>query len=186
MKIYKAEAIVIGRRNSGESDKIITLFTRKYGKIKAIAKGIRKITSRRASYLELFTHVKLVLHQGRTFDLITEVESLDTFFYLRRRLERIGMAYVALELTDKLNAEHQESPVIFHKLLEVLTLLNTKKIDREQAKANLFRFKHLLLTHLGFMEGRNIDESQIDSAIEKVIEQKLKSPRILTNLVVNL
>jgi len=65
MKSYKAEGIVIKRKNFGEADRILTVFTKKYGKIKVLAKGVRRITSRRGPNVELFNQVELVLHQGR-------------------------------------------------------------------------------------------------------------------------
>ena len=73
-RTYRTEAIVLRRKDIGEADRILTLFTPGAGKVRAVAKGIRKPRSRKAGHLELFTCAKLLLAVGRDLDIITQAE----------------------------------------------------------------------------------------------------------------
>ena len=75
--LYRDEAIVLRTQKLGEADRIITLLTREHGRVRAVAKGVRRTTSRFGSRLEPFTHVDLQLAEGRTLDMVTQAETLD-------------------------------------------------------------------------------------------------------------
>ena len=183
IKAYKAEGIILGRRNFGEADKFITIFTKQFGKKLVLAKGIRRVTSRRAPYLELFSHVAIVLHQGKTFDILTEVNPIHTFTHIYQKLERIGFACVALELTEKLTAENQESYLIFAKLLTYLEELNDASATRKTTRERLLVYKHELLEELGFIRNDQfLAEEQMDTTIEHILERELKSAELLTSI----
>ena len=80
MRGYKVEGIIIKRRDQGEADRIITLFSRSKGKISLKAKGVRQSNSRRAGSLELFNRVKAGVARGHSdLDILTEVEVLDAY-----------------------------------------------------------------------------------------------------------
>jgi DNA repair protein RecO (recombination protein O) len=183
IKAYKVEGIVLTRKNRGEADKIVTLFTKQFGKKKVLAKGVRRITSRRAPHLELFSHVFLMLHPSRVYDIVSEANTLQGFVAIRKKLERIGFVYIALELVDKLTAEGQESQVIYEKLLQFLALLNHPLAKRKEAQDHLFEFKRDLLIELGFIgQGTVYDETKIDRIIESVLERQVKSIHLLTSI----
>jgi DNA repair protein RecO (recombination protein O) len=187
MKIYKAEAIILARKNIGEADRLLTLFTKEYGKKMVIAKGIRRITSRRSSHLEIFSHVNLVLHPGKTFDYVSEVTTINKFYLITQKLERIGFVYIALELIAKLTAEHQESSLIFHELLLFLSRLNDVAMTRERAQSTLTSFKQTLLGELGFIhKDQMLTEEKLDRTIEQVLESQLRSPVLLTRIQRNM
>lgn len=184
IRTYKAEAIILSRKNIGEADKLITVFTKQYGKKTVIGKGIRRINSRRAPHLELFSRVIVNLHHGRSWDIITEVSPIEIFTILRKKLGRIGYAYIALELTDRLTAENQPDEFIYFKLLETLQMLNNSDIKQPDAKLKLEAYKHDLLSELGFItRDEFLDEDNLSQKIEAVLESELKSPKLLTNLV---
>lgn len=186
IRTYKADGIILKRRNLGESDRLITVFTKQYGKKALIAKGIRRITSRRAPHLELFSHVVLLLHLGKTFDTITEVTTQTNFSFIRKKLERVGFAYIALELTDKLTAENQESSVIFSSLLNFLTQLNTNGLTRSEAQVNLAEFTRIILSDLGFISKDMVGSQQsLDALIESILESRLKARELLTSIQVH-
>jgi DNA repair protein RecO (recombination protein O) len=180
---YKVNGLILSRRSIGEADRLLTVFTREYGKKTILAKGIRRARSRRAAHLELFTHAQLVLHKGRTFDLVTEVATKEAFSHLREKLERIGFACIGVELTERLTAENQESEAIFNALLQLIRILNATKTARTDAQAQLKQFKQFLLFELGFIAEVNIQEEKIlDAHIERILERQLKSPDLLTNI----
>ena len=109
MPLYRDEAIVLRTQKLGEADRIITVLSRQHGRIRAVAKGVRRTTSRWGSRLEPFTHVDLQLAEGRSLDVITQAETLTPFH------SRLGMDYerytagtVMLETADRLVYEEKQ------------------------------------------------------------------------------
>jgi len=123
IRLYRTEAIVLRRRDFGEADRILTLFTRDRGKISAIAKGVRRIASRKSGHVELFTHTGLLLAQGRNLDIVTQAETIQPFRAVRDDLIRTTYAYHIAELVDRLSAEGVPSPMVFDLLREMLAAL---------------------------------------------------------------
>ena len=119
-RLYRAEAIVLRRMNLGEADRLLTLYTPEWGKIRVLAKGVRKPTSRKAGHLELFTHSRLLIAKGRSLDIVTQAETITPFLLLRKDLIRTSYAYYVAELVDRFLEEGEESPALFRLLLESL------------------------------------------------------------------
>ena len=99
-RVYRTHALVLRRRDQGDADRILTLFTPDKGRLEVIAKGVRKTSSRKAGHLEPFTHVNLLLAQARTWDIITEAVSVESYRHLRENLDAIGRAGYVAELVD--------------------------------------------------------------------------------------
>ncbi len=172
MKSYLAEGIVIKRKNFGEADRILTLFTQKYGKIKILAKGVRRITSRRGPNIELFNRVQLSVHIGKTFDILTEAQVLNTFSKIRKNLDLVGLAFHICEIVDGLCPERQSHPRIYEMMLKVFNELDHGPVHL---------FEQNILQELGYLPK---DNREIDSTlfIEKILERKLKTRRIIAKL----
>jgi len=180
---YKVDAIILSRKNFGEADKIISIFTKQYGKKTIIAKGIRKISSKRAAHLELFTYLSAYLHKGKSMDLVTEAITLDAYTNIRKSLERISYACIVLELVDRMTAENQESHEVFNLLINFLHKLNIPGIKRSQAITELDQFKKNLMIILGFLNIDNTSNSkELDRKIEEIIERKLQSADLLLKI----
>lgn len=113
--LYRDEAIVLRTHKLGEADRIITLLTRQHGLVRAVAKGVRRTTSRFGSRLEPFTHVDLQLAEGRNLDTITQAETLTPFSKgLGLDYDRYTAGTVMLETADRLvTEERQPSPQQF-------------------------------------------------------------------------
>lgn len=169
MKSYKIEGIVIKRKNFGEADRILTVFTKNKGKIKILAKGVRRITSRRGPNIELFNQVELSIHEGRSFDTLTEASVLNTFSQVRKNLDLVGLAFHVCEIVDGLCPEHQAHPKVYELMLEVLNQLD---------QGIIHSFERNLLTELGYLpkEHKELDTTLY---IEKILERKLKTRRII-------
>jgi len=120
MPVYKAEAIVLRRANLGEADRIVTLFTRGHGRLSVVAKGARKPKSRFAGRLELFTHLRALLAQGRTLDVVSQVDVVDPFAAVRADLGRMSAASFVAEVTDRATPEREPQPAIFTALRQAL------------------------------------------------------------------
>jgi DNA repair protein RecO (recombination protein O) len=104
--LYRDEAIVLRTHKLGEADRIITLLTRSHGRVRAVAKGVRRTTSRWGSRLEPFTHVDLQLAEGRNLDTITQAETLSPFSgEIGLDYERYTAGTVMLETADRLVSE---------------------------------------------------------------------------------
>src|SRR4051795_1729224 len=77
--LYRDEAVVLRVHKLGEADRIVTLLTRRYGRVRAVGKGVRRTTSRFGARLEPFSHVDIQMHLGRSLDVVTQVESLHAY-----------------------------------------------------------------------------------------------------------
>jgi DNA repair protein RecO (recombination protein O) len=121
--VYKAEGVVLGRRNLGEADRILTLFTREFGRLQAKAKAVRKTTSRLAGRLEPFTHASFLLARGKAVDVVAQVEVVEGHGQLRADLRRLGYAWLVAELVVQLVPEGEPHPEVFRLLVETLRLL---------------------------------------------------------------
>ncbi len=107
--LYRDEAIVLRTHKLGEADRIITLLTRHHGRVRAVAKGVRRTTSRFGSRLEPFTHVDLQLAEGRNLDTITQAETLTPFAKgLGLDYDRYTAGTVMLETAERLVIEERE------------------------------------------------------------------------------
>ncbi|MCW2854817.1 MAG: recO [Marmoricola sp.] len=118
MPLYSDEAIVLRTRKLAEADRIITLLTREHGIVRAVAKGVRRTTSRFGSRLEPFTHVDLQLAEGRNLDTITQAVTLAPFGEaISSDYDRYTTASVMLETAERLVAEEREPAVQQYLLL---------------------------------------------------------------------
>ena len=173
-RIYKAEAIILKRKIIGETDRILTLFSKQYGKIKVIAKGIRRTSSKRSPHLELFNHVDLVLHKGKIWDSVTDVNTIEIFQGLRKHLSRISIAYYLSELVDRLLPEKQEHTDIFALLIESFHVLNQGKYKKGREFCE--QRSLLLLQMLGYIpDAHAMDFIKIQSFIENIIGKRLNT-----------
>ncbi|MGA2489545.1 MAG: DNA repair protein RecO [Anaerolineales bacterium] len=119
---FRVEAVVLRHVDWGEADRILTLYTRERGKVRAIAKGARKIRSRKAGHLEPFTRVTLQLAKGRDLLIITQVDTLDAYLPLGENLVKTGYASYVIELLDRFTYEDEsENQAIYHLLAETLS-----------------------------------------------------------------
>lgn len=180
---HSAEGIVISRRNFGEADKLISIFTKQYGKKVILAKGIRKISSRRSPHLELFSQIRFIFHDNNNLPILTEVASINTFAFIRNRLERVGMGYIVLELVEKLTAENQASREIYDLLVNFLTDLSDIQIKRSQMESRLTEFKFRILGILGFIRQDVIwNSGQLDQQIAQILEKGPFSQKFLNKI----
>jgi DNA repair protein RecO (recombination protein O) len=112
-RTYRTEAIVLRRKDFGEADRMLTLFTPERGKVRVVAKGIRKPRSRKAGHLELFTCSRLMLAKGRDLDVITQAETVNAYRPLREDLLRGAYAAYAVELLDRFLPDEQENRELY-------------------------------------------------------------------------
>ncbi len=124
-RVYRIQAVVLARRDWGEADRLLTLFTADKGKLRVLAPGARKPTSRKSGHVELFSLGNFMLAQGRTFDKVTQAETVAYRADLREDLERVSAAYILVELVDRFLEEHDENAMVFDLLNAALDALNS-------------------------------------------------------------
>ena len=112
MAIYSTRAIVIGRHNIGEADRIMVLLTPEKGVIRGVAKGVRRIKSRMAGHLELFSESELMLAEGRNMDTITSAR-LQHHMAINDDYDRMRLAYLFSEMVNRLGAESEHHEGLF-------------------------------------------------------------------------
>ena len=122
---FRAEAVVLRHNDWGEADRLLVLFTLELGKVRAIAKGARKMRSRKAGHLEPFTWVNLLLARGRDLLIVTQAETIDPFTDLREDLLLTTYASYIVELLDKFTYEEGENPALYRLLVETLRRLSS-------------------------------------------------------------
>lgn len=142
----RVEAVVLRHQNLGEADRLIGLFSRELGKLQAIAKGIRKLRSRKAGHLEPFTRVSLQMARGRDFYIITQAETIQAHTTLHEDLLLIGYAAYVVELLDRFTYEEGENRSLYRLLINTLDRL----AEGHNPWLVLRYYEVRLLDHLGF------------------------------------
>lgn len=146
MSIHKTEAIVLRRHDFGETSLIVNFYTRDFGKLSGILKGIKKEPAKFASTLELFSYNEIIFYRKRnsSLHLVTQCDVRDNFNLLRQNISRIGVASLLMELLDAIMPPEDKNEDIFDLTLASLRELglncNSDKI------ATIFKIKILALS----------------------------------------
>lgn len=120
MALYNVEAVNIRSINAGEADKIVTLFSRGQGKIRAIAKGAKRPSSKFGGRLEIFTYNHFQLATARNLDIISQCETIESFYRLREDKEKLNAGFYIVKLIDIITEDRQRNDEVFDLLLEAL------------------------------------------------------------------
>ncbi len=123
MSLYRDEGVVLRTLRLGEADRIVTLLTRGHGKVRAVAKGVRRTRSKFGARLEPLSHVNLLCWQGRELDIVNQAEVVDTFRRVREDLGRVAKAYTLLESVDQIAQEGHPNPRLHDMLVGALRAL---------------------------------------------------------------
>lgn len=179
MRSFKAEGIVIKRKNIGEADKILTIFTKDFGKMQLKAKGVRRITSRRSPHIELLNHAAIALYKGERLPILTEAQVIHDFSSLKKNLTRVWASYHICELVDGLCPENEKHADIFHLLKDTLYRISYEK----QLKPVIQEFEVELLKILGYWNEKQVEKANsTQDFIENLLERRLKSKYIFSKL----
>ncbi|MFQ5823369.1 MAG: DNA repair protein RecO [bacterium] len=126
MPIQKTEAIVLKSQKQGETSKILTLYTRTFGKIQMIAKGARSIKSRFGASLEPLSYISIVFYEkeNRELQFLSQADIIESYLNILRNLEKTALAMAACELVNRLEIGVAPNPILFRMLLETLRGIN--------------------------------------------------------------
>lgn len=200
--------VILKKRNFNEADRLLTIFTKDFGKITAIAKGVKRPKSKKAGHLELGNWCKIMVAKGKNLDLIAEVQLKKAFGIENFTEEKANRIYHVLELIDSLLAPSQKNLQIYNLLVNYLNRIS--KGEDFNAISAIFKIK--LLNYLGFFSAKSLKDSKskmliialeegtfesitrtnsinensylklsafCDSIIEKVTESNIKTTRFL-------
>lgn len=123
MTLYRDRGVVLRTIRLGEADRIVTFVTESHGKVRAVAKGVRRTKSRFGARLEPLGHAALLLYQGRELDVVTQAESIEHFRAIREDLEAMAAATAMLEAVDQMSQERHANPRLYHMLVGALRAL---------------------------------------------------------------
>lgn len=172
-RTYSSIGFVIQRKNYLEADRILTLFTKDFGKITVLAKGVRKVTSRKRGGIEVFNKIKISVARGKGFDILTEVEVVTPADEIRNDLKRVSVGYYFCEVLQKITREEEKHAELFSIVEEYFEKL---KIETGLKKLRL-DFTREVLISLGFWpEGKEMINP--DMVLEGVTERRMNSSRV--------
>lgn len=153
MPSVTTEGLILKRNNFGEADRVLTVLTNRYGKISVIARGVRRITSRRAGNIEVLNRVRLHLFKSVKNYNLTEAESIETFRTLKENLTLSTTAFHIIELVDRLIPESQINSQVYDLTIAILQIL-----EKNPRQIFIRAYEVKLLTLLGFWSINSIKD----------------------------
>ena len=143
---YQAKSVIIKGIKLGEVDKILTLYTPEYGKLKAVAKGACRPGSKFSGNVEPLTYSLVMLARGRNLDILTQSQTIDAFSPLKIDLWRMACGLYILELIDSFTVVNSENRALFDLLLDTL-----HRLCQDDDSETILRYFELhLVNHLGY------------------------------------
>lgn len=164
------EAVVLKRINYGEADRLVTILTQNYGRLTVLAKGVRKLNSKKSAHLEPFTHIKINVLGQYSLPLITQAQTVNSYERIREDFETTKLAFRVLELVERMTIEGEQYPEIFESLNNTLGAIETGG-----GRQIVDDFLKDLLISMGYGGVTNLDNSQIEVFVEKILDRKLSS-----------
>ena len=172
-RAYTSEGIVLTRRNFGEADRILVLYTKSFGRISLLAKGVRRPKSKKRGHVEVFNKINFQAVSGRGLDIMTEAEVIEDFKSIRGSLKKISLTYYFMEVIGRITHEGEENTEIYNILLNALTKLKSANM----LKKLRLNFITDLLIASGFWPADKILNAP-DEKLEEVIERQITSVRV--------
>ena len=126
MSLYRDTGIVLRTYKLGEADRIVVLFTAEHGKVRAVAKGVRKTKSRFGGRLEPLNHLSLLLYQGRELDIVNQCETIDSPAPLLTDLDRLTQGLALVEAVDQVAMDREPMPDLYRMLVGALRTLEAQ------------------------------------------------------------
>lgn len=170
MSLFRDKGVVLRSYRLGEADRIVVFLTERHGKVRAVAKGVRKTNSKFGARLEPLTHVDLLLWQGRSdLDIVNQVEVVDAYRPIREDLNKVPRGMALLEVADQLAQERHPDPALYTMLTGALRALANPSPDADPTLvAPSFFLKALVLEGGGPILDECANCGQSEPAVELV------------------
>jgi DNA repair protein RecO (recombination protein O) len=172
-KSYSSEGWVLARYDYGEADRILVLFTKHFGQVRVVAKGVRRPESRKRGHIELLSYIKFSARRTKGMDIITEVETIDNNDIIRGDLKKIALGYYLCEILLKLTREGENQDLVFKEIAAFFDRIKTSNSLKSLRKDFVTR----MLVVLGFWP-QNKTLSDPDSFLKQIIEREINSVRV--------
>ena len=170
---YSDIGFVLAKRNFGEADRIISVFSKIHGRISLLAKGVRKPSSRKRGHIDTFNLIKFQASSTKGIDLINEAEVIKEYSHLKNDLQKVAVAYFVNEAVGKTTQEKERNIHIFNLLGTVFDELSTS----DNLKTIRNSFTKELLSLLGYWPvGKSLPKP--DEKLQEIIERQIYSLRI--------
>lgn len=147
---YRTQGIIFKKEDRGEADQLFTIYTKDFGKLEILGKGIRKISSKLRSGAEIFYLSEIEFIQGKTYKTLTDAILIEKFPNLRKDLRRLNIAYKISEILDNLIKGEEKDEKIWNLLNEVFQKLNSLKLISHILPLIYYYFLWNLLSILGY------------------------------------
>ncbi len=168
MSLFRDKGVVLRTYRLGEADRIVVFLTERHGKVRAVAKGVRRTNSKFGARLEPLTHVDLLLWQGRSeLDIVNQVEVLDNYRAIREDLSRIPRGLALVEVADQLAQERHPDPRLYSMLTGALRALADPSSDPALLAPSFF-LKALVLEGAGPVLDACVTCGEPDGAVDLV------------------
>ncbi|MFH1971237.1 MAG: DNA repair protein RecO [Patescibacteria group bacterium] len=170
---YSTEAIILATKDYSEADRILVVYTKDFGKLSLIAKGVRKTKSKKRGHLEIFNHLKFSAVKSKGLDIMVEADLVNSFPKIRKSLKKISVGYYFCEVIGKSIKEEEKHSGFFDFILSYFLRLekenNLTKVRNDFVKD--------ILVNLGYWpKGKEI--VNLDKVLETVIERNINSSRV--------
>ncbi len=173
MHSFSSSGIILKRSDIGEMDRVVTVFTKEFGKLTTIAKGCRKMTSSKLSALEPGTFSKIHLIKTHSMPILTQASIINDFSGSRTDLTSFRKVFEILEIVDSLLVDEDDQPFVFDKTIEMLTHLHSQT----PANAGFIRTRlSQIIESLGFSHQAEVDiQKPVKDLVEEITQRKLKA-----------
>lgn len=173
IRTYKTQGIVLARKDYSETDRILSVYTQDFGRVTVLAKGVRKLQSKKRGHIEIFSHINFQVAKGKGIDILTEVMILNNFSQVRRDLKKVSLAYYFMEVIGKTTSEGAPNQKLFATILDYLRELE----HSQKLKVLRLNFVQNVLVNLGFWPDDKPLENP-DKLLESITERKINSVRV--------
>lgn len=171
--VYKTQGIILKKNDLGEQDRLLTIYTKNYGKILVRAKGISKRESKLKSLIEPFNLCEFMLVQSKAIDVLAGVYPINEVTYLRNNLELLACAFYFAELIDKLVVAPEPDQNLWRLVLRAFEVLDQKRNDLSKIKT---LFEQKLLEFLGHGAPKNKKALEV---IQGLAGEEIRSDKFL-------
>ena len=172
---YSSEGIVLARKNCGEADRIVVIYSKHFGKLRLLAKGVRRPKSRKRGHIEVFSRLKFQVSRGKGMDLITEAEIIQNFSEIRKSLKKVTVAYFFMEATGRVTHDEEKNEPLYELILLYMGKLQfLQGVSLKKLRSD---FVYDCLVLLGFWpKGKIMTDS--DRILAEIAERDISTIRV--------
>lgn len=179
LPVYKTEGIILKAADWGDLDRLLTIYTRNYGKISVRAISARKKESKLNGLLQSFTRGHFLLAKSKTIDIITDLSVINSYHYLHSHLANLGYTFYFAELIDKLIPAPERDENVWRLISRAYEVLNQKSSDLPKIK---IAFEDKLVEFLGHGKMSHPKLAQRLNYLQSLAGERINSYKFLTQI----